>query len=90
MASVIRQTSRESDLVARTGGDEFAILALNCDERDLAHLVDRLRTALGEEGVSASVGGACRREATGIAEAWAEADDVMFVDKARRKAGGAR
>ncbi|HET7487594.1 MAG TPA: GGDEF domain-containing protein [Acidimicrobiales bacterium] len=90
VASIIRQTSRESDLVARTGGDEFAILALNCDEQDLAHLVDRLRTALGEEGVSASVGGACRRETTGIAEAWAEADDVMFEDKARRKAGGAR
>ncbi|MGI8686177.1 MAG: diguanylate cyclase [Acidimicrobiales bacterium] len=85
IARVIQQTSRESDLVARTGGDEFAVLALNCEEADLRVLVSRLRKALETEGVSASVGGACRRPSAGMAEAWAEADDVMFEEKARRK-----
>lgn len=86
MASrVIQQTSRESDLVARTGGDEFAVLALNCEEPQLRILLSRLRTALEVEGVAASVGGACRRLSAGMAEAWAEADDVMFEEKTRRK-----
>lgn len=84
-ARVIEQASRESDLVARTGGDEFAVLALNCEEPHLRLLVSRLRKALEAEGVAASVGGACRRLSAGMAEAWAEADDVMFEEKTRRK-----
>jgi diguanylate cyclase len=84
---IIRDTSRDSDVVARTGGDEFAVLAINCEEPQLQVLVSRLRAALDKEGVSASVGGACRRPSSGMAEAWAEADDVMFAEKQRRKAG---
>ncbi|MGH9179655.1 MAG: GGDEF domain-containing protein [Acidimicrobiales bacterium] len=82
---IIRDTSRESDVVARTGGDEFAVLAINCEEPQLNVLLSRLRAALDEEGVSASVGGACKRAASGMADAWAEADDVMFAEKQRRK-----
>jgi len=85
VARVIERTSRESDVVARTGGDEFAVLALNCEEDQLRILVSRLRKALEVEGVAASVGGACRRPSAGMAEAWAEADDTMFEEKARRK-----
>ena len=85
VARVIEDTSRETDLVARTGGDEFAVLALNCEEPHLRVLLSRLRRALEVEGVSASVGGACRRLSAGMADAWAEADDVMFAEKARRK-----
>ena len=85
VARVIEETSRESDLVARTGGDEFAVLALNCEEPHLRVLLSRLRKGLEAEGVSASVGGACRRLSAGMAEAWAEADDIMFEEKSRRK-----
>lgn len=85
VARVIREASRESDFLARTGGDEFAILALDCDEAQLHVLVDRLRDSLQREGASASVGGACRRPSAGMAEAWAEADEVMFAEKTRRK-----
>lgn len=85
VARVIEETSRESDLVARTGGDEFAVLALNCEEPQLRILLSRLRKGLEAEGVSASVGGACRRPSAGMAEAWAEADDIMFEEKSRRK-----
>ena len=85
VARVIRESSRESDFLARTGGDEFAILALDCDEAQLHVLVDRLRNSLQREGASASVGGACRRPSAGMAEAWAEADEVMFAEKTRRK-----
>lgn len=85
VARIIQDTSRESDVVARTGGDEFAVLALDCEEPQLRILLSRLRDALEREGVSASVGGACRRLSAGMAEAWAEADDVMFEEKNRRK-----
>lgn len=88
VARIITESSRESDVVARTGGDEFAVLAIGCEEPQLQVLLARLRTALDREGVSASVGGACRRPALGMSEAWAEADDVMFAEKQQRKAGG--
>lgn len=87
VARIITDTSRESDVVARTGGDEFAVLALNCEEPQLRVMLSRLRRALDGEGVAASVGAACRRPSSGMAEAWAEADDVMFAEKQRRKGG---
>lgn len=85
---VIADASRDSDVVARTGGDEFAVLALDCDGPQLGVLVSRLREALDVEGVAASVGGASRRPDAGMAEAWAEADEVMYAEKARRKGLG--
>lgn len=85
VARVIQDSSRESDVVARTGGDEFAVLALNCEEPQLEVLITRLRKAFETEGVSASIGGACRRPDAGMAEAWAEADDLMFAEKSKRK-----
>ena len=85
VARVIQDTSRESDVVARTGGDEFAVLALNCEEPQLEVLVTRLRKAFAAEGVPASIGGASRREDAGMAEAWSEADDLMFAEKSKRK-----
>ncbi|MFP5377192.1 MAG: diguanylate cyclase [Acidimicrobiia bacterium] len=85
VARVIRETSRDSDFLARTGGDEFAVLALDCDEPQMHVLVARLRDALEREGAKASVGGASRRPSAGMAEAWAEADGMMFAEKTRRK-----
>lgn len=85
VSKVITSTSRDSDVIARTGGDEFAVLALNCDEPQLRVLVSRMRRALEEEGVNASVGGVCRSPSSGMAEAWAEADVVMLAEKTKRK-----
>jgi diguanylate cyclase (GGDEF)-like protein/PAS domain S-box-containing protein len=42
VASVLKHTFRESDLVARMGGDEFAILAADVPENDLRILIQRL------------------------------------------------
>ncbi len=85
VAGTLVTTSRESDTVARTGGDEFAVLALDCDEAHLAVLLDRFRQALEQQGAPASVGGVCWRPSMPIEQVFAEADQVMYAQKARRK-----
>jgi len=84
VAEALEATSRDSDLVARTGGDEFAILALDCGDPHLRVLTARVRRALDAAGVDASVGGACRIPGAGLPEAWAQADAAMYADKHRR------
>jgi diguanylate cyclase len=85
VAGTLAVSSRESDTVARTGGDEFAVLALDCDEEHLEVLLDRFRKALAEQGAAASVGGICWRPPTPVAEIYARADRVMYDEKSRRK-----
>ena len=84
VADALDEASRDSDTVARIGDDEFALLALDCDEPHLRIVVSRLRRALGRQGVGASVGGASRRPGVGLLAAWSEAMDLMNADKARR------
>lgn len=84
-ARALGQTARESDVVARLGGDEFAILAVNCDTPAMVAQEGRLRDALEEAGVQASVGAAVRTNASGLAGAVCLADRLMYRDKRRRK-----
>ena len=44
----LRRSARNGDVVARMGGDEFALLVHLDDERDVAAVVDRLRTLVAE------------------------------------------
>lgn len=74
---------RRQDVAARVGGDEFAVLLVECDSVAATTLVERLRAALTEAGVSASIGLAMRDPAQGLQHAWEEADRAMYVDKGR-------
>lgn len=76
LAEVIRSQLRETDLAARWGGDEFAILAPNASQASALALAERIRARVPGEGtrwhVTASVGVAA-----------AEPDvDGMLVDSA--------
>jgi len=84
-AGVLSAHIREPDDVARVGGDEFAIVATDIGADDLRALVRRLREALAEAGVHASIGAASRRPDTGLEFAWAEADAAMYRDKRDRR-----
>ncbi len=84
VADTLAEVSRDSDTVARVGDDEFALLALGCDEDHLRVVISRLRQALGRQGVGASVGGASRRPGVGLPEARFEAEALMNADRARR------
>lgn len=87
-AATIKGTLRGHDFAARIGGDEFAVLAPECNPAQAKALSERLRVALGQAGIKASVGYASRRTSAGLEEAVREADQGMYEDKlARRKMG---
>jgi diguanylate cyclase (GGDEF)-like protein len=55
-AATISAAVRDHDLVARWGGDEFCVLAAECGAADAERLAQRVRSALSEAALPASVG----------------------------------
>ena len=95
-AELIRSTLRASDIPARYGGDEFAILLPDTGPEDAAHAADRIRAAFvstsfedsarGAVPVSVAVGAATfpgdGRSAT---ELIAAADERLYAEKRSRR-----
>ncbi len=71
---------RDSDFLARCGGDEFGLLLPDCDATAAGEVIARLRAAT-PSGIQFSVGIAERGDAT--AEAWIQrADEALYRAKA--------
>ncbi len=97
VADLLRDTFRRSDIVARIGGDEFAVLALEASEESEAELIKRLREKVTELNqwsrepywLSVSIGTA-RFDGMGRArldDLLTEADQAMYQEKrAKREA----
>ena len=93
-ADILRATFRESDVLARMGGDEFAVLALETSPLAADSLLERLRIHLGERNsrghrpyaLSFSVGST--RHVAGspclLDELLARADGLMYAQKRSR------
>jgi diguanylate cyclase (GGDEF)-like protein len=95
VAQRLSNALRTQDLLARIGGDEFAIIINPCGTRkELAELCDRLQAAIGEPftigesrlNVGASIGTAIYpAEGTDIEQVLKQADIDMYSAKQRRK-----
>lgn len=77
----IRQAVRKQDVAARVGGDEFAVLCVECNFVNGKALMERIKAALALYPVNASLGIAPRQPNTGLLQAWEEADQAMYFCK---------
>ena len=77
--------SPTSYAVARTGGDEFAVLLTRFGPLEAPHIAQELRRALTDAGVSASLGFAMRHPVRGLALACRDADQLMLAEKRHRQ-----
>jgi len=73
VAGVLKKNARVGDIVARIGGDEFAILTSGTDSLGATEQADRLRILVREEvGTAAAIGGVTM--SFGVAD-WEGSDD---------------
>lgn len=84
-AATLRGQFREQDILARIGGDEFAVLVSNVSSREAGRLLERLRASLAAAHVAASIGHAFRLANESMSQTVVQADRDMYEDKARRK-----
>ncbi len=86
-ARCLRGALRSSDVLARMGGDEFAVLIAECDDQAADRILHALREALAREAIAASLGMALARSVDQLDAALARADETMYADKAARRGG---
>lgn len=96
-AELLSGSVRQEDVVARIGGDEFAVILRNADESAVGAIFDRLRQTMEKQQRSGDVDipvslsiGYSFAAAPGVSseELFKEADNRMYQDKAKR--GGNR
>jgi diguanylate cyclase (GGDEF)-like protein len=91
IAGVLRERTRESDILARLGGDEFAVVLLHCDRAGALVVADSIAAAVREhrserpdlEPITVSVGVAMFGDdpRTSIESVISEADTAMYAAK---------
>ena len=95
VADLLKENFRQSDIIARIGGDEFAVMALEASEDNEEQLLRRLRIRAAEmnrnaeppHDLSFSVGAArfYGERGTSLEDLLAEVDQAMYRDKWSKK-----
>jgi diguanylate cyclase (GGDEF)-like protein len=85
VARALRAASRRSDIAARTGGDEFAVLAPGADSREAMRVAERIRALLaadpGAPRVSIGVASVPEITVRDAASFLAAADKALYCAK---------
>ena len=82
---LLSETVRQPDMVARIGGDEFAVLLVNTDSLHARGFEKRLGEALQQAGVRASTGKASWRPGEALQDTLCRADKAMYANKPVRQ-----
>jgi diguanylate cyclase (GGDEF)-like protein len=78
---------REDEMLARIGGDEFAVLLVGVHHASCSDIAERLRRAYAPHG-SVSAGIAIAVLGDDVASLMRKADRAMYADKARHRTAG--
>lgn len=81
-ARALTHADRGHDAIARTGGDEFAVLAVQTTPNSAALIEQRVTDVLAMAGIHATLAAAPRAEHSTIPAAWKAADELMLARKA--------
>ncbi len=88
----MKDTFRAEDVVARIGGDEFAVLLTQTDEAAIKEVARRLRENLNQYNhkypgqiIELSIGAATGQNGAELSEVLKQADDRMYTEKWGKK-----
>jgi diguanylate cyclase (GGDEF)-like protein len=86
----ISKTIRESDLVGRIGGEEFAVLLVNCNKENLIKVAEKIRKVIEETivdykgnkiNITISIGAYVSKENEHLEDMLQKADELLYKAK---------
>lgn len=85
VGQLLANTVRQPDIVARIGGDEFAILLINTDALHARGFEKRMAEAFAQAGIHASSGKASWQPGEALQDTLCRADHAMYANKSLRQ-----